>query len=147
MRLWSVHPQHLDRQGLVAVWREGLLAQRVLAGGTRGYRHHPQLRRFREVPSPGVSIITYLHGIADEAARRGYSFDRGKILGPPDSWLSLEVSTGQLAYEWARLRAKLAARSPEVLARWADVELPEVHPIFIVVPGPIASWEIVTPPR
>jgi len=147
MRLWSVHPQHLDRQGLIAVWREGLLAQRVLAGGTRGYRHHPQLRRFREVPSPGVSITTYLHGIADEAARRGYSFDRGKILGPPDAWLSLEVSTGQLAYEWAHLRAKLAARSPEVLARWADLDVPEVHPIFIVVPGPIASWEIVTPPR
>jgi len=144
MRLWSVHPQHLDRQGLLAVWREGLLAQKVLAGGTRGYRRHPQLRRFREVPAPGASITTYLHGIADEAARRGYSFDRGKILRLPDTWLSLEVTDGQLGYEWAHLRAKLAVRSPDVLARWADVLLPEVHPIFVVVPGPIASWEVVT---
>ena len=49
MRLWSVHPLHLDRQGLTACWREALLAQAVLAGRTRGYRAHPQLERFREV--------------------------------------------------------------------------------------------------
>jgi len=28
MRLWSVHPRHLDRQGLTACWREALLAHR-----------------------------------------------------------------------------------------------------------------------
>ena len=27
MRLWSLHPKHLDPQGLVARWREGLLAR------------------------------------------------------------------------------------------------------------------------
>ena len=52
MRLWSLDPAHLDRQGLVACWREALLAQAVLAGRTRGYRHHPQLERFRVVPGP-----------------------------------------------------------------------------------------------
>ena len=46
MRMWSVHPSHLDRAGLVACWRESLLAQAVLAGRTRGYRNHPQLERF-----------------------------------------------------------------------------------------------------
>jgi len=140
-----VHPRYFDRQALTACWREGLLAQQVLARATRGYRHHPQLRRFREVAAPGASIRTYLHGIVDEAVRRGYSFDRGKILGPADAWLSLEVTDGQLAFEWAHLRGKLAVRSPDVLARWADVVVPEVHPIFVVVPGPIASWEVVRP--
>lgn len=43
MRLWSLHPQYLDAKGLVALWREGLLAQAVLAGQTRGYKRHPQL--------------------------------------------------------------------------------------------------------
>jgi hypothetical protein len=43
MRLWSLHPQYLDPQGLVALWREALLAQAVLRGKTRGYKHHPQL--------------------------------------------------------------------------------------------------------
>ena len=41
MRLWSLHPAHLDRQGLIACWREALLAQKVLAGLTTGYRSHP----------------------------------------------------------------------------------------------------------
>ena len=36
MRLWSVHPQHLDVRGLVALWREGLLARKVLLGETNG---------------------------------------------------------------------------------------------------------------
>ncbi|MGP9584395.1 pyrimidine dimer DNA glycosylase/endonuclease V, partial [Micrococcaceae sp. AOP34-BR2-30] len=30
MRLWSLHPEVLDRQGLIAGWREALLAQAVL---------------------------------------------------------------------------------------------------------------------
>ena len=48
MRLWTLHPKYLDARGLVALWRESLLAQAVLAGRTRGYRSHPQLERFRE---------------------------------------------------------------------------------------------------
>ena len=39
MRLWSLRPKYLDSQGLVALWREGLLAQAVLRGKTRGYRN------------------------------------------------------------------------------------------------------------
>jgi len=30
MRLWTIHPKYLDRQGLLALWREALLAQKVL---------------------------------------------------------------------------------------------------------------------
>ena len=50
MRLWTLHPKYLDRQGLVAVWREGLLAQAVLHSNTKGYKNHPQLDRFRNIP-------------------------------------------------------------------------------------------------
>ena len=48
MRLWSVHPKYLDSKGLVALWREALLAKQVLEGGTKGYRNHPQLDRFKK---------------------------------------------------------------------------------------------------
>ena len=41
-------------QGLVALWREALLARAVLRGKTRGYRHHPQLHRFRASATPVV---------------------------------------------------------------------------------------------
>jgi len=47
LRLWSIHPKYLDYKGLVAVWREGLLAKRVLMGETKEYRDHPQLLRLK----------------------------------------------------------------------------------------------------
>lgn len=150
-----MHPRYLDRQGLTAAWREGLLAQKVLTGTTKGYRNHPQLRRFRvgdvhpvapgDPPlHPGAPVLTFLHGVADEAVRRGYSYDRGLLLGPPDVDLRLEVTDGQLAHEWLHLRLKLARRSPDVLATWRDVDVPDPHPLFDVVPGPVAEWEVVT---
>ncbi|WP_298458968.1 pyrimidine dimer DNA glycosylase/endonuclease V [uncultured Cellulomonas sp.] len=186
MRIWSVHPGYLDRQGLTACWREGLLVQKVLTGTTKGYRNHPQLRRFRAAgdgaamsepvpggegsgahvaPAPGLTpgrhargtaldvvpddgagpaISTYLHGVVDEATRRGYTFDRTLVLGAAVPDLRLEVTDGQLAYEWEHLRAKLTVRSPEIGKLWADVVVPDAHPLFHVVPGPVAEWEIVT---
>ena len=38
MRLWSLHPRYLDRQGLTALWREGLLARAVHALKARAAR-------------------------------------------------------------------------------------------------------------
>src|SRR5262245_42918183 len=105
MRLWSLHPRHLDARGLVALWREGLLAQAVLRGLTRGYRHHPQLSRFRGSRAPVAAVARYLHAVCDEADRRGYRFDRRK-LGRRVSGARIAVTSGQLAYEWTHLKAK-----------------------------------------
>ena len=91
MRLWSIHPRYLDRQGLVALWREGLLAQKVLAGKTNGYRFHPQLLRFRQSRDPLQSIGTYLHHVAEEASKRKYRFDRSKILKVSHRTCSIQV--------------------------------------------------------
>ncbi|MFC4554777.1 pyrimidine dimer DNA glycosylase/endonuclease V [Georgenia faecalis] len=140
MRIWSLHPRHLDRQGLTACWREALLAQAVLAGRTRGYRHHPQLERFRACPDPLAAIGAYLGAVAAEAGGRGYSFDVGRIDRAAQPVPLLDVTDGQLAYEWGHLRAKLAVRSPERLAALAGA--PEPHPLFRVVPGPVAAWEV-----
>src|SRR5678815_5980507 len=103
MRLWTLHPRYLDPKGLVACWREGLLAQKVLSGATRGYRNHPQLLRFRSARDPMSAIATFLHEIASEAERRGYQFDVRKIArsrGPEQ----IRETRGQLEYEWAHLR-------------------------------------------
>lgn len=72
MRLWSLHPSYLDSSGLVALWREGLLARKVLSGQTKGYIHHPQLQRFRETPHPLQTLDAYLKAVHDESLRRGY---------------------------------------------------------------------------
>ncbi|MFZ2406304.1 MAG: pyrimidine dimer DNA glycosylase/endonuclease V [Methylobacter sp.] len=45
--------------GLLALWREALLAQKVLRGESRGYRHHPQLARFRELVDPRLSKLAH----------------------------------------------------------------------------------------
>ena len=58
--LWSLQPGLLDRMGLLALWREGLLAQKVLLGQTTGYRFHPQLKRFQGSKNPVGAINTYL---------------------------------------------------------------------------------------
>src|SRR6516225_6584548 len=105
MRLWTLHPKYLDAKGLVALWREGLLARAVLKGATKGYRHHPQLERFRAHALPLAAINTYLRAVAVEAERRGYSFDRRKI-GPGRPGITLCATQGQLTYEWQHLRRK-----------------------------------------
>lgn len=145
MRIWSLHPGYLDRQGLVACWRETLLAQAVLVDATKGYQRHPQLERFRAVANPVAAVGAYLGGVADEADVRGYRFDRSRIRHTGLAVPTIPVTTGQLAREWGHLQTKLAERSPEVLARHAAVGLPAPHPLFTVVPGPVASWERADP--
>lgn len=143
MRLWSLHPKYLDARGLVALWREALLAQAVLQGKTHGYRHHPQLQRFREAPAPLGAISAYLRAVCDEGRRRGYRFDPNRIVPVDLPDYRLEITEGQMLYEWSHLRAKLAHRAPAWEASLASIAVPEPHPLFHIVPGPIAPWEIV----
>lgn len=141
MRLWTLHPRYLDARGLVALWREALLAQAVLGGQTRGYTRHPQLQRFRDCPAPMAAIAAYLHGVRAEACVRGYRFDAAKILSGPGA-VQVESTLGQLGYEWKHLATKLRARDPSWLANFVAVDFPEPHPLFRLVPGPIAAWEV-----
>ena len=140
MRLWSLHPEYLDAAGLVALWREGLLARAVLAGRTKGYQHHPQLARFRAARAPLAAIDTYLAAIAAEADRRGYHFDRSK-LGRARTRTRLRVNRGQLEYELSHLRAKLRRRRPSWLRVLPSEQHVRSHPLFRPRPGPIEPWE------
>lgn len=140
MRLWTIHPKYLDPQGLVALWREALLARAVLRGQTRGYRNHPQLDRFRAHDAPRSAINAYLAAIHAEATARGYAFDRQKI-GPLRSVHSISTTVGQLSYEWQHLLEKLSARSRVWRNQWRTVRMPLCHPLFTPVPGLIEPWE------
>jgi hypothetical protein len=140
VRIWSIHPRYLDPAGLVALWRETLLAQKVLRGLTRGYRSHPQLTRFAARADPVGVVGAYLAAVADEAAARGYRFDRSRIFGAAPAE-PLTVTDGQMAYEWSHLLAKLAVRSPALHAAHAGEESPGLHPLFVAVPGGVEPWE------
>lgn len=141
MRIWSLHPKYLDAKGLVALWRETLLALKVLQGGTRGYRNHPQLQRFREQPDPVCALAGYLREVRQEALARGYRFDPAKIPDAEAHPETIPVASGQVDYEWEHLLRKLAKRDPDRAVRHAAVTAPDVHPLFRVVPGPVAGWE------
>jgi hypothetical protein len=134
LRLWSIHPKYLDRVGLVAVWREGLLAKRVLKGKTKGYCNHPQLLRFKGHEKPVDLIDAYLFQIYVEAKRRGYSFDHSKIKGLKLQE-ALAVTRGQLEFEFAHLLKKLEG------LKGLNPETIEPNPVFKVIDGEVEKWE------
>jgi hypothetical protein len=141
MRLWSLHPSYLDGKGLVALWREGLLARAVLNGQTKGYLNHPQLARLKEAGDPLMAIDAYLEEVIEEAKRRNYSFDATKII-PGYTVPKISVTEGQLEYELTHLRAKLEKRSPNELSRLpAEGKKTNTHPLFKAIPGFIEPWE------
>ncbi len=140
MRLWTLHPKYLDPAGLVALWREALLARAVLKGETRGYRHHPQLHRFQSLDEPLSAINRYLRAVLLEADSRGYSFNRSKV-GQIRSRFRIPSTDGQLAYEWQHLLGKLQTRNPNIYKKLLSVETIEAHPLFSIEPGPVELWE------
>ena len=140
MRLWSLSPRYLDVKGLLAVWREGLLARAVLMGKTHGYLNHPQLTRFKDQPDPLAAINFFLEIIAEEGVKRGYHFDTKKVLYGLHPLL-ISVSEGQLRFEQSHLQKKLKQRDPSRLALFSQTEIADLHPLFTLVPGPIEPWE------
>ncbi len=139
MRLWSLDPVVLDRAALVAGWREALLAQKVLAGLTRGYTRHPQLERFRACDHPSAAIGHFLAALQSEATARGYRFDRSRIAVPDAGPPGIPVTDGQLAFELEHLRRKVAERAPGWMPRLPAVAA--AAPSFVVMPGGIEAWE------
>ncbi len=139
MRLWSIHPSQLDARGLVAVWREGLLAQKVLAGKTRGYTRHPQLARFHAHKNPMAAIGTYLAEIQKEADRRGYAFDARKIRGERTR-TKIGLTRGQLDFEWTHLGKKMKSRDPKAHEKW-KIHPAKPHPLFRLKAGRVEAWE------
>ena len=140
MRLWSLHPSLLDQKGLVGLWREALLAQKVLQGKTKGYRSHPQLHRFRMNKTPVTTISAYLWAVHDEACQRGYSFDSSKIARKRQP-MSIPITQGQLDFELEHLKGKLRLRDSERFREVCRLREITVHPLFIVIAGEIEAWE------
>ena len=140
MRIWTIHPKYLDSRGLIALWREALLAQRVLCGLAKGYKNHPQLVRFKTQKDPVAVIAAYLRVVYQEGVHRGYKFDISKI-GTKVSSEKMRETCGQLLYEWNHLKGKLKKRSPETYMRIEKVKDPEPNPIFKIIPGEVRMWE------
>ena len=140
MRLWSIHPKYLDTKGLIAVWREALLAKKVLEGETKGYKNHPQLLRFRESSDPIKNINIYLQYIFIEAKARGYDFDPSKF-SEEKKEENITVTSSQINYELLHLLNKLKGRDSIHYEVVKKLERIESHPLFSVIEGDIETWE------
>jgi hypothetical protein len=142
MRIWSLHPKYLDTKGLVALWREALLAKHVLEGKTKGYKNHPQLNRFKSSTKHIDNINQYLAVVHKEATIRKYAFDKAKV-----DWKfkrgTLNVTNGQIKYEISHLLNKLKSRDPERFRKLKKIKLFEAHPLFTIIDGEIEDWEVI----
>lgn len=129
MRLWSIHPKYLDTKGLVALWREALLAQKVLQGKTKGYRFHPQLDRFKATKNPVSTIGTYLYHVYLESKERNYNFQLAKIDIIEDV-PKMKISRELLLSEFKHLLGKLEQRDEERYQQLLEVDKILPHPSF-----------------
>ena len=142
MRIWSLHSKYLDSKGLIALWRESLLAQKVLMGKTKGYINHPQLLRFKAYKEPINAISYYLSKVYEEGLIRGYNFDNSKIVASISIVKKILVNKGQLEYELEHLRQKLKIRDFKRYELISGIKIIEKHPLFKQVEGDIESWEV-----
>lgn len=140
MRLWSIHPKYLDSIGLVALWRESLLAKKVLQNKTKGYKNHPQLIRFKNHKTARLAINSYLKTVYQEAVKRNFSFDIKKI-GKTNKKISIKITKNQIKYEFNHLLKKLKIRDKKRYQTLKKIDKIESNPIFKQIKGPIASWE------
>jgi hypothetical protein len=140
MRLWSIHPKYLDSIGLIALWRETLLAKKVLQKKTKGYKNHPQLIRFKEQKSPLNAINNYLHFILMEAKKRGFKFDERKA-GIKTKINKIPITKGQIEFEFKWFKLKLRKRNPEKLKELKKIIKIESNPLFKVIKGKKENWE------
>ena len=142
MRLWTIHPCYLDSKGLVAAWREGLLAQKVLEGKTKGYKHHPQLIRFLKTQNPLAHIGCYLFDLVIEANKRRYRFDESKIKMPcKQGKSSIGVNSEQIEYEFSLLKTKIKERDSVKYEEICTESIIKLNRAFTKRKGSIEEWE------
>ncbi len=143
MRLWSINFKYLDAKGLVALWRETLLAKNALENKTKGYKNHPQLNRFKQTEKPLEAINQYLAEIYEEAKQRNYNFNKNKIdfnFSP----IKIPVHDKQIEYEFSHLMKKLKLRDNEKYQNLKEITDFETAEIFTKIKGEIEDWEVIT---
>lgn len=131
MRIWSIHPKHLDVKRLVALWRETLLAKAVLEGKTKGYTKHSQLDRWRKTENPVDAINMYLSKIYEESVKRGYNFDKTKFNNATIK-TPIALTKGQFEYEIKHLQNKVGT---------IESNYDYITDMFDLVPGDVEPWE------
>jgi hypothetical protein len=156
VRLWSIHPEYLDRMGLLGLWREALLAQQVLHGETENYKNHSHMQRFYALPKEDAMqyMSDYLFFVWQEGKLRGYKLNvnhikdprnGGSLSGSPRKLFT--VSSGQLALEYQILCMRTRNRDHKHFLGLEDkypshrMWVPKPNPVFTLIHGRKEEWE------
>jgi len=131
MRVWIVHPKYLDCKGLVALWRETLLARKVLKGKTKGWRNHPQLNKLKNHKNSVAAVNTYLLYVWKESEKRCYKFNKRKI-EKNFTKKKIKIPKKEVISDFEELKNKLKKRDPKRYREIVKVKKIEVNPIFII---------------
>jgi hypothetical protein len=142
MRIWSLHPKYLDAKGFVALWRESILAKKVLEGKTKGYKNHPQLNRFKSSGNAVDCINQYLAAVYENSLERGYNFNKN-IIKSDFIRTRLTVTDKQMEFEMKHLLKKLEKRDPECFQKLSHELKIDAHPLFKIINGEIEDWEVI----
>ncbi|MBN1645161.1 hypothetical protein JW851_03960 [Candidatus Woesearchaeota archaeon] len=140
MRLWSIHPKYLDVKGLSGLWRESLLAKKILKGETESHKNHPQLNRFKVLKKPLPAINSYLLYIYKESCDRGYCFNK-KNISKPFRKSKLSIKKGQILYEFNLLKKRLKIRAKDKYKELLKIKRIEPNPLFKIIKGSTEDWE------
>ncbi len=121
-----------------------MLAQKILMGVKKGesarYLNHPQMERFKKHKNPLGALATYLFYVWKEDVWGAYGFDKDRIKGVLIEE-RMEVTSGQLEYEFKHLKKKLKIRDAEKYKELLTIKEIEANPFLVVKKGPVASWE------
>lgn len=130
MCLWSIHPKYLDKLGLIALWREGLLAQKALSVPSTQYIRHSELERFKNNENPLKAIGSYLCYVAAEGAKRGYNFTHERIVYPNFDDYLIIINDDTLNLEVKNLKNKLKLRDKTKFKELTEMSKIESNPAF-----------------
>jgi hypothetical protein len=140
MRLWSFHPKYLDNVGLSRAINEGVSGYKALTGKQKMWKNHPQLTRFKDYGETQLKLYIE-HLLIHFYNRKCISI---KLSPQPFNVFVkdvIEVTTGQLIYEWNHYLNKLEKRNNDLYQELMHITCPEPHPLLEVVEGDIESWE------
>lgn len=130
MRLWSIHPKYLDKHALIALWREGLLAQKALSGKGLVDEANVQLVRFKKSANPVRAIGSYLSFVASEGAKQGCKLNHERILQPNFEAKFMTTDVAQMELEVEQLKARMKTRNKDKFKLLTDVHKFEANPVF-----------------
>jgi hypothetical protein len=154
MRFWSINPRLLDYPTIKACWANLMLAKKIKNDRSTVYSNHPPLMKLNNIPHS--SFLWYMEEIRQEC----YNYSNYRIRhrsyrdaqlrrfirdNEGEGYEKIEVTTGQLMYEFALLQSRLYWKNRRKYIKnkkmFIGHRISLHNDAFVVREGPIEPWE------